>query len=100
MPGSGRNHGGRPSEPLALVEESKALLGSLIRERLRASSLRQSDLARKLGVPASQVHVWINRPSKLSLEAVVRILWALEARLRVSVESHPAREPSDRALSD
>lgn len=78
--------GGNPDEAHEHIQEVKLLLGQMIRERLRATGLRQSDLSRRLGVPASQIAVWVNQPRRLSLEAVVRLLWALEARLVVGIE--------------
>ncbi len=80
--------GGGPVEPQERIRELKLLLGQMIRERLKETGLRQSDLSRRLGVPASQVAVWINQPMRLSLEAVVRLLWALDARLHVGLEPH------------
>jgi len=88
MKTSGPDVGGRPTEPLELIREAKLLLGRMIRERLNETGLKQSDLGRRLGVPPSQIAVWINQPTRLSLEAVVRLLWAMNARLHVHVEGH------------
>lgn len=45
------------------------------------AGLRQSDLARALGVSRPQIHEWLSDPANMTLKAASRLMLAMEAQL-------------------
>ena len=52
-------------------------------QQAQLDGLKQSDLARRLGVSRPQIHVWLNDPSKITLKAAARLMLAMDGELHV-----------------
>ena len=83
------------SENLDAVVDAQQVLWALVRSRYddRArEGLTQSQLARALNRPPSQISVWLSAPDRSTLKAAARLLAAMggELELRVVDRSDPA----------
>lgn len=81
----GRGPASQPAEVSAAIAVVKARLGVMLVERRNQTGVRNAELSRRLGAPPSQIAIWMNQPQRLSLEAAVRLLWAMDAKLTVGI---------------
>lgn len=85
-----------PSAADAAVTALQTEIWGLVRARFEAQresrGLTQAALAAQLGVPRTQVCVWLREPGRMTVKAAARMLIVMGAELRCQVEERPAGE--------
>lgn len=74
------------------------LIVARFRELEREQGLRKVDLSQRLGIPRSQVQMWLAAPRNMTLKSAGRLAIALDARLVCGLEPLPIRPGAARGV--
>lgn len=72
--------------------------GELIAEAMERAGLSRSDLARKLGVPRSEITARLSGERNITVRNLAKTLHALGAKLVLDIEREPAQEQPDPSM--